>query len=164
MSDVRPGTAADRARWRRYLADERAEAAVYRELAARRGGEEREILLALAAAEGRHEAHWLALLGGDDSGVPRADIRTRMLGALARRFGSIFVLALAQRAEARSPYATDPDATPAMPVKSTTDAGTPVAPMPSTSARLDTRPSLAPNTAARKVPARRRRPRAASSR
>jgi vacuolar iron transporter family protein len=114
MSDVRPGTAADRARWRRYLADERAEAAVYRELAARRDGEEREILLALAAAEGRHEAHWLALLGGDDSGVPRADIRTRMLGALARRFGSIFVLALAQRAEARSPYATDPDATAAM--------------------------------------------------
>ena len=114
MTDERPGTAADRARWRRYLADERAEAAVYRELAARRDGEEREILLALAAAEGRHEAHWLRLLDGDDSGVPRADLRTRMLGGLARRFGSIFVLALAQRAEARSPYATDPDATAAM--------------------------------------------------
>ncbi|WP_448810043.1 VIT1/CCC1 transporter family protein [Agromyces bauzanensis] len=112
--EQRLGSAADRARWRRYLADERAEAAVYRELAARREGEEREILLALAAAEGRHEAHWLALLGGDDSGVPRADLRTRMLGGLARRFGSIFVLALAQRAEARSPYASDPDATAAM--------------------------------------------------
>nr|WP_244857635.1 VIT1/CCC1 transporter family protein [Agromyces archimandritae] len=113
----RPGEAAsgaDRARWRRYLADERAEAAVYRELAERRGGEEREILLALASAEGRHEAHWLALLGGDDTRLPKADIRTRMLGGLARRFGSIFVLALAQRAEARSPYADDPDATPAM--------------------------------------------------
>lgn len=108
------GTSADRTRWRRYLAAERAEAAVYRELAARREGEEREILLALAAAEGRHEAHWLALLGGDDGGVPRADLRTRMLASLARRFGSIFVLALAQRAEARSPYATDPDATAAM--------------------------------------------------
>ncbi|MEI5582345.1 MULTISPECIES: VIT1/CCC1 transporter family protein [unclassified Agromyces] len=107
-------TPADRARWKRYLADERAEAAVYRELAARREGEEREILLALAAAEGRHEAHWLALLGGDDDGMPRADIRTRLLGALARRFGSIFVLALAQRAESRSPYATDPHATAAM--------------------------------------------------
>ncbi|MEF3403739.1 VIT1/CCC1 transporter family protein [Agromyces sp. CCNWLW203] len=115
MNDVQPaGTAADRARWRRYLADERAEAAVYRELAARRDGEERDILLALAAAEGRHEAHWLALLGGDDGGMPRADVRTRLLGTLARRFGSIFVLALAQRAEARSPYATDPDATAAM--------------------------------------------------
>jgi VIT1/CCC1 family predicted Fe2+/Mn2+ transporter len=115
MNDVQPNrSAADRARWRRYLADERAEAAVYRELAARRDGEEREILLALAAAEGRHEAHWLALLGGDDSRTPRADLRTRMLGGLARRFGSIFVLALAQRAEARSPYSTDPDATAAM--------------------------------------------------
>jgi VIT1/CCC1 family predicted Fe2+/Mn2+ transporter len=107
-------TNADRARWRRYLADERAEGAVYRELAARKQGEEREILLALAAAEGRHEAHWLELLGGDDSKLPRADLRTRTLATLARRFGSIFVLALAQSAEARSPYATDPYATPAM--------------------------------------------------
>lgn len=40
-------------RWRRYLAEERAEAAVYTQLAARRQGEEREILLALAQAEGR---------------------------------------------------------------------------------------------------------------
>ena len=37
-----------------------------------------------------------------------------MLAGLARRFGSIFVLALAQRAEARSPYSTDPHATAAM--------------------------------------------------
>jgi len=101
-------------RWRKYLADERAEAAVYRDLASRRDGEEREILLALADAEARHEAHWLALLG-DDAGRPRpGDIRTRMLGWLARRFGSVFVLALAQRAEARSPYEGDADATPAM--------------------------------------------------
>jgi VIT1/CCC1 family predicted Fe2+/Mn2+ transporter len=117
--ELRQGTPAERARWRRYLADERAEAAVYRELAARREGEEREILLALAAAEGRHEAHWLTLLGVDVGGadegrMPRADLRTRLLGAFARRFGSIFVLALAQRAEGRSPYATDPDATAAM--------------------------------------------------
>ena len=112
--EQRRGTPAERARWRQYLADERAEAAVYRELSARRDGEEREILLALAAAEGRHEAHWLALLGDDDGRMPRADLRTRLLAAFARRFGSIFVLALAQRAEARSPYATDPDATPAM--------------------------------------------------
>lgn len=115
MSTDQPqGNPADRARWKRYLADERAEAAVYRELAARREGEEREILLALAAAEGRHEAHWLGKLGGDDDRVPRADLRTRMLAGLARRFGSIFVLALAQRAEARSPYSTDPHATAAM--------------------------------------------------
>lgn len=101
-------------RWRQYLADERAEAAVYRQLASRRKGEEREILLALAEAEGRHEAHWLALLG-DQVGKPlRGDLRTRLLGFLAKRFGSVFVLALAQRAEARSPYETDDDATGAM--------------------------------------------------
>lgn len=105
---------ADILRWRRYLADERAEASVYRDLAARRTGEEREILLALAEAEGRHEQHWLSLLG-DNVGRPlRGDIRTRLLGFLARRFGSVFVLALAQRAEARSPYSTDADATPQM--------------------------------------------------
>ncbi len=87
---------------------------MYRELAQRRTGTEREILEALAEAEGRHEEHWLELLG-DDVGKPRrADIRTRMLGVLARRFGSVFVLALMQRAEARSPYETDDDATPAM--------------------------------------------------
>lgn len=101
-------------RWRRYLADEQAEAAVYRDLAGRRTGEEREILLALAEAEGRHEAHWRALLG-EHAGKPMAgDIRTRILGFLARRFGSVFVLALAQRAETRSPYAGDVDATEAM--------------------------------------------------
>lgn len=101
-------------RWRRYLADEQAEAAVYRDLAGRRSGEEREILLALAEAEGRHEAHWRDLLG-DDVGAPRRGaFRTRFLGLLARRFGSVFVLALAQRAEARSPYDGDADATNAM--------------------------------------------------
>ncbi len=107
-------TSRDRRRWAQYLVDERAEARVYRELAARREGEERDILLALADAEGRHEAHWLELLGGEPARLPRPDIRTRVLGVMARRFGSIFVLALAQRAEARSPYATDPDASPSM--------------------------------------------------
>ncbi len=101
-------------RWRQYLADERAEAAVYRDLASRREGSERDILLALAEAEGRHEQHWLDLLG-DDVGAPlRGDLRTRVLGFLARRFGSVWVLALAQRAEARSPYESDSDATEAM--------------------------------------------------
>jgi VIT1/CCC1 family predicted Fe2+/Mn2+ transporter len=101
-------------RWRRYLAAERAEAAVYRDLASRRSGEEREILLALAEAEGRHEQHWIDLLG-DDAGKPLPrDVRTRLLGLLARRFGSVFVLALAQRAESRSPYQGDADATDAM--------------------------------------------------
>ncbi|WP_345063014.1 VIT1/CCC1 transporter family protein [Leifsonia kafniensis] len=101
-------------RWRRYLADEQAEAAVYRDLAGRRAGEERDILLALAEAEGRHEEHWRILLG-DNVGAPRKGaLRTRFLAFLARRFGSVFVLALAQRAESRSPYEADVDATDAM--------------------------------------------------
>ncbi|TFC52400.1 rubrerythrin family protein [Cryobacterium sp. TMT1-21] len=110
----RPASPAEIRRWRQYLADERAEATVYRDLAGRRDGEEKEILLALAEAEGRHEAHWRRLLG-DQVGQPRRGaVRTRFLGFLARRFGSVFVLALAQRAEARSPYDADADATDTM--------------------------------------------------
>ncbi len=109
-----PPTRAQVRRWRQYLADERAEAAAYRDLASRRTGEERDILLALAEAERRHEQHWLDLLG-DDVGKPlRGDYRTRVLGWLARRFGSVFVLALAQRAEPRSSYDDDVDATARM--------------------------------------------------
>ncbi len=101
-------------RWRRHLAAERAEADIYRRLAARRSGEEREILLALAEAESRHEAHWLELLG-DRVGRPlRPDLRTRVLVGLASRFGSVFALVLAQRAEADSPYADDAHATDRM--------------------------------------------------
>lgn len=101
-------------RWRRYLADERAEGAVYRDLAERRTGEDREILLALAEAERRHEAHWERLLGEHVGRPPRGDVRTRVLGWLARRFGSVFVLALAQRAEARAVYDDERDATARM--------------------------------------------------
>ena len=101
-------------RWRKHLAAERAEAAVYRDLAARRSGEEREVLLALAEAEGRHEQHWIELLGDQVGKRRSSDPRTRILGFLARRFGSVFVLALAQRAESRSPYEADDDATDAM--------------------------------------------------
>ncbi|MCT1476552.1 VIT1/CCC1 family protein [Microbacterium sp. p3-SID336] len=107
-------TASDRRRWARYLVEERAEGAVYRRLAARRTGEEREILLGLADAERRHEQHWLDLLGGEPRRLPRAGVRSRLLGWMAGRFGSIFVLALAQSAEARSPYDAEQWATPAM--------------------------------------------------
>jgi len=109
-----PPSARDRRRWAQYLVNERAEAQVYRDLASRRAGEEREILLALADAEGRHEAHWIELLGSEPPRLPRASVSTRVLGWMARRFGSIFVLALAQNAEGRSPYDDDPFATPAM--------------------------------------------------
>ena len=107
-------SAADRRRWRQYLADEQAEAATYRYLAERREGEERDILLALADAEGRHEDHWRQLLGPEADRPVRPSFRNRVLGLLARRFGSVFVLALAQRAEGRSPYSKDPNATSAM--------------------------------------------------
>ena len=101
-------------RWRRQLADERLEAAVYRDLAARRSGEERAILLALAEAEARHEAHWVELLG-DRAGSPvRADLRSRVLALLARRFSSVFVLAMVQSAETRAAADADVDATAAM--------------------------------------------------
>jgi len=101
-------------RWRQYLADERSEAAGYRRLAERRTGEERDILLALADAEKRHESHWLELLG-DDVGPPRrSSLRTRLLVFLTAHFGAVFVLALMQRAEGRSPYETEVDATDRM--------------------------------------------------
>lgn len=113
MTDVPTPPAALR-KWRRRLADERAEAQVYRDLAARRTGEEQQILLGLATAEERHAAHWAGLLGTQNIGIRRGAARWRMLALLARRFGSVFVLALAQRAETRSPYDADADATPAM--------------------------------------------------
>lgn len=101
-------------RWRMYLADERAEAALYRELAERKDGDEREVLLGLAEAESRHEAHWIDLLG-EHVGRPRPQsLRTRLMIFMARHFGSLFVIALAQRAEGRSPYETDPHATSRM--------------------------------------------------
>jgi len=98
----------------RYLVDERAEAGLYRELATRREGEERDILLALAEAEDRHAAHWLDLLGGEPARLPRPGTGTRVLTWMARRFGWLFVLALAQNAEARSPYDDEPYASAAM--------------------------------------------------
>jgi len=107
-------SAADIRKWRRYLADERAEAAIYRDLARRREGEEREILLKLAEAEGRHEQHWVELLGGHADKSVRPSPRRILLRFLARSFGSVFVMALAQRAEGRSPYSSEPAATSAM--------------------------------------------------
>jgi len=101
-------------RWQRRLADEQAEAELYRSLAGRRDGEDRAILLAIADAEGRHAAHWQELLGQDVGRSRRGRLRTRALIALARRFGSVFVLALVQQAESRTTYGDDVDATATM--------------------------------------------------
>lgn len=112
-----PASSAQVRRWRRHLADELYEARVYRRLAARRSGEEREVLLALAEAEGRHAAHWAELLEAR-TGAParpsRPGLGLRLLALLALRIGSVFVLALAQQAESRSTYGREPDATEAM--------------------------------------------------
>ena len=65
-----------------------------------------------------------------------------------------------------SPAAMDraPASRPETPVRRMTWLPTPAAPTPRTSARLDTSPSLAPKTAARKFPDRRARERAARAR
>lgn len=87
---------------------------MYRHLAARKDGEEREILLSLAEAEARHEEHWRRLLGDKVRENVRPDLSTRIKGVLARHFGSVFALALMQAAEQRSPYQRDADATDQM--------------------------------------------------
>jgi vacuolar iron transporter family protein len=102
------------ARYRRRLAQEQDAAAVYRALATQRRGEEREILLALARAEERHAAHWSAKLDSTGHTPRRSGTRRRVLSWLARRAGSLLVLALVQRAEAAGDYDTEPDATAAM--------------------------------------------------
>lgn len=110
----RQPTPAQIKRWRKYLANERAEAAVYRELAASKTGEEREILLSVAEAESRHEEHWRQKLGMQ-VGLPQpAPLSTRILAFMAKHFGSVFTLALMQTAEQRSPYEKDLDATDQM--------------------------------------------------
>lgn len=98
-------------RWRKYLADEIAEAALYEQLAARKTGEEQQILTQLAAAEKRHQKHWQDLLGSHAEQLPSPSVHRVLLGWMAKVFGSVFVLALAQRAEGESPYAKDRDAT-----------------------------------------------------
>ncbi|WP_273351584.1 VIT1/CCC1 transporter family protein [Corynebacterium resistens] len=109
-----PPTKKQIARWRQYLANERAEGAVYRELARKKTGEEREILLAIAESEARHEAYWRNRLG-EYVGLPRkASLGTRMMAWMARRFGSVFVLALMQSAESRNEYIKDNDASEQM--------------------------------------------------
>ncbi|WP_223881269.1 VIT1/CCC1 transporter family protein [Nesterenkonia ebinurensis] len=101
-------------RWRKYLADEIAEAKLYEQLARKKSGEERQILLGLAEAEKRHQEHWRQLLGPHAEKLPAPSVHRVLLGWMARVFGSVFVLALAQRAEGESPYDEDLDATRGM--------------------------------------------------
>lgn len=88
--------------WRRYLAEERAEEAIYRSLAMHREGRERDILLCLAQAEKRHQEHWVRMLGNNIGSPLAPRWRTRILGFFARHFGWVFALALMQYSERRS--------------------------------------------------------------
>lgn len=101
-------------RWRHYLADEESEARIYRYLARRAEGTDREILLQVAEAEKRHQQHWRDMLGEHANVHVRPSMQSLVLQFLAKNFGSVFILAMAQRAESRSPYAEDPDATEEM--------------------------------------------------
>lgn len=105
---------ADVRRWRHHLADERASARVFRDLAARRQGEERDILSSLAEAEERHAQHWAGLLGDRAEPAPRVTLGHRVHAWLARRFGMLFVLSLLQRSKSSNPYAQDVDASASM--------------------------------------------------
>src|SRR6218665_2226035 len=110
-----PPPSAYRHHWRRCLADERVEGAVSRGRAARRTGEEREILLGLAAAEARHEAHWHTLLGETSTGPKLAPPRALPTSPNPPQhllwWGGFRP---ARGAESGWAYATDRDATPAM--------------------------------------------------
>jgi VIT1/CCC1 family predicted Fe2+/Mn2+ transporter len=107
--------AADIARWRASLADERDGAALYRLLAE---AEEDERLAAvygrLAAVEERHAQLWAERLRAAGAPVPDARVgwRTRTLGWLARRFGTGFVVPAidAMEQQGAAAYDADPDA------------------------------------------------------
>ena len=105
----REPTRAQIRRWRKHLAEERMEARTYRDLSERRTGEERAVLLQLEEAERRHEEYWLARLGENALPAPKPPLRTRAASLLAHLFGTIFILAMAQRAEQRSSRDVDDD-------------------------------------------------------
>ena len=105
----REPTRAQIKRWRKHLAEERMEARTYRDLSERRTGEERAVLLQLEEAERRHEEYWLARLGERALPAPKPPLRTRAASLLAHLFGTIFILAMAQRAEQRSSRDVDDD-------------------------------------------------------
>ena len=109
MSAEHEPTRAQIKRWRKHLAEERMEARTYRDLSERRTGEERAVLRQLEDAERRHEEYWLARLGEHALPAPKPPLRTRAAAVLAHLFGTIFILAMAQRAEQRSSRDVDDD-------------------------------------------------------
>lgn len=96
--------------WRRNLAEERAEEAIYRQLALQSTGKQRAILLQMAQAEQRHQHYWMTRLGNYIGSPVPPSIRTRFLGFLARHFSLVFALVLMQYAEERSINTANSDA------------------------------------------------------
>ena len=111
MTDTR----AARKRYRHYLKDELAAAAVYRAMAEHSDVGTSRVLRGLAEAEERHAAHWadrLEELGEDRPGLATAGggARVRLFVFLARRFGAKAVAPLLERQEAKELGRYDRDA------------------------------------------------------
>jgi vacuolar iron transporter family protein len=107
--------------FRQHWADEMDGAAMYRALAERADGEQQEIFLELAKAEERHASHWAAKLVELGEPAPRPEqhrqgAKARLVGWLAKRFGTRAVLPIVERAELADAghYDGVPDATVAM--------------------------------------------------
>ena len=113
-------SAAERIRhWRDLLASERDAEALYSRLAEAESGERRKIFEELAEVEHKHAAHWAAKLRDAGAEVPQPglpSLRTRLLGAAARRLSTQTVLPMIERAERADAgvYDRDPDAAPGM--------------------------------------------------
>jgi VIT1/CCC1 family predicted Fe2+/Mn2+ transporter len=103
------------ATYRKYLKGEMKSAAVYEAMArAETHSERADLFHQLARAEMRHASRWAEKLGLDTDSLVHANsgIRLRLLGWVARRFGTNRVIPLLLRGEAKdiSIYALDPEA------------------------------------------------------
>lgn len=123
LEGVKPH-AADLRRYRRHLAKELDNVALYRDLARSAEGEHREVLLELAKAEERHARFWEAKLNDLGAEVPPAEdhrpaVRSRTLSWLGRRLGVRRVVPLIERMEAgeRTRYDTEAAAAAGMAVE-----------------------------------------------
>src|SRR5699024_12529521 len=95
-------------RWCRwYLSEDIAEGQIDLDPAKRSTKPENDMLIGLADAEERHAIQWRNLLGEHAPNLPRPSLHRALLRFLARTFGSVFVLALMQRAESHTPYKSD---------------------------------------------------------
>ena len=109
------------AEFQEHWSDEMDGAALYRALAERAEGEQKEIFAELAAAEERHARHWASKLV--EAGEPepaitshRRSTKTRLLIWMTSHFGARAMLPIIERAEATDAgkYQSVPEAAPGM--------------------------------------------------